>query len=43
MNQIQFKNLPFDDRSEYLFKNGEYITHKEYYRQKRSLYSVSSL
>ena len=38
MNQIQFKNLPFDDRSEYLYKNDYYINHKEYYRQKRALY-----
>ena len=38
MNQKQFKNLSFDDRSEYLFKNGEYITHREYYNQKRALY-----
>ena len=38
MNQIQFKNLPFDVRSEYLFKNGDYLTHREYYNQKRALY-----
>jgi len=38
MNQIQFKYLPFDDRLEYLFKNGDYITHREYYNQKRALY-----
>ena len=42
MNQIQFKNLPFDDRSEYLFTNGDYITHKEYYNQKRALYRCSN-
>jgi len=42
MNQIQFKNLSFDDRSEYLFKNGDYLTHREYYNQKRSLYCCSN-
>jgi len=31
-------NLPFDVRSEYLFKNGDYLTHREYYNQKRALY-----
>jgi len=38
MTGNQFKNLPFDDRSEYLLKHGDYLTHREYYNQKRSLY-----
>jgi len=30
--------IAFDDRPEYLFKNGDYLMHREYYNQKRALY-----
>ena len=38
MTAHQFKKLPFDECSEFLLNNGNYITHREYYNQKRVLY-----
>jgi len=38
MTVKEFVTVSFDDRSSYVFKSGDYITHREYYNQKRVLY-----
>ena len=38
MTTRQFIKLPFDESADYLFRNGDYITHCEYYNQKRALF-----
>jgi len=43
MKANQFNNLTFDNRSSYVSKNGDFITFKEYYRQKRALYNCDKL
>ena len=38
MTNRQFIKLPFNESADYLFSNGDYITHREYYNQKRALF-----
>ncbi len=38
MTSRQFRKLPFNECAEFLLNNGDYITHREHYNQKRVLY-----
>ena len=42
MNALKFSNLSHDACADYLFRYGDYITHREYYNQVRILYSCNS-
>ena len=43
MTTSEFTNLFFEEKHNFVFSQGEYITHKLYYNQKRILYRCKNI